>query len=202
MKSLAYLLALIVGSSGAYAAASDSNLLGFYVGGSVGQSDVRTSIGSYPPYSFDKTDTGWKALVGIRPIPLTAAELAYIDFGHPTSSTNLGPAATLHANALQRAPTLSGLIFAPIPVPVLDLYARAGVARLQSSGNGNIQCNLGYPCPLYVQYLGFDRTTTDFLYGAGVQLKFSALAIRLEYERIDDARGDPELLSVGLIWKF
>jgi hypothetical protein len=50
--------------------------------------------------------------------------------------------------------------------------------------------------------LAFDRTHTDFLYGAGAQLKLSALAVRLEYERIDDARGNPDLLSVGVTWTF
>jgi hypothetical protein len=201
MRSAAFLVALVLGSGGASAAASDFNPLGFYVGGSVGRSDVRTSIGSFPLYSFDETDTAWKALVGLRPIPLISAELAYLDFGHPTSSTNLGPD-TLQANALQRAATLSGMVFAPIPLPVLDLYARVGIARLQSSGNGNFQCNLGYSCPYLFQYLAFDRTHTDFLYGAGAQLKFSALAVRLEYERIDDARGNPDLLSVGVTWTF
>src|ERR1700721_3027199 len=174
MKSPAFLVALVLGSGGASGAASDFNPLGFYVGGSIGRSDVRTSIGSSISYSFDETDTAWKALVGLRPIPLISAELAYLDFGHPTSSTNLGQV-TLQANALQRAPTLSGMLFAPIPLPVLDLYARVGVARLQSSGNGNFQCNPGYSCPFLFQYLAFDRTHTDFLSGAGRQLKFWGL---------------------------
>jgi len=110
MKSLAFLLVLILGSDYAYAAAPDSNPLGLYVGGSIGRSDVRTDVGLFPIYSFDQAQTAWKVLVGLRPIPLIAAELAYVDLGHPTSSSNLG-ATTLQANALQRAPTLSGLVF-------------------------------------------------------------------------------------------
>jgi hypothetical protein len=35
-----------------------------------------------------------------------------------------------------------------------------------------------------------------------VQWKLSALALRLEYERINDGRGDPDLLSAGLTWTF
>lgn len=104
---------------------------------------------------------------------------------------------------MQRASTLSGLVFAPIPLPVIDLYARAGVARLQSSGNAYLQCNPGYLCAAIVlPNLGFNRTNTDFLHGAGMQLKFSALAVRLEYERINDSRGDPDILSAGLTWTF
>lgn len=193
-------VSIAVGAS--CAGASDFNPLGFYVGASVGRSDVRTEIPINPPIPFDEHATGWKVMAGLRPIPVFAAELAYADFGHPTLSTNLG-AFTLHADALQRAETLSGLVFVPLPLPLLDVYARAGIARLQSSGNPYLYCSPGNMCPL-IPYpdLRFNRTNTDFLYGAGVQVKFSALALRLEYERINDSRGDPDLLSAGVAWTF
>lgn len=154
----------------------------------------------YSPYEFDHANTGWKALLGVRPIPLIAAEFAYVDFGHPTVSANLG-LYSLRADVLQRAQTLSALIFAPIPLPLLKLYGRAGVARLQSSGNPYLYCPSGYMCPL-IPYpdLRFNRTNTDFEYGAGLQVRLPALAIRFEYECINDSRGDPDLLSVGLVW--
>jgi hypothetical protein len=72
------------------------DLLGMYVGGSVGQSIVRASqldfLGPYPPnpspvpVSVSKSATGWKVFAGLRPISLVGAELAYTDFGHPTAS--------------------------------------------------------------------------------------------------------------------
>jgi opacity protein-like surface antigen len=201
MKTFALLVALILVAGGGPAGASDFNPLGLYIGGSVGRSDVKTSIVSSPLVGFDETDTAWKALVGLRPVSLLAAELAYVDFGHPTSSTNLG-VATRYENSLQKAPTLSGLVFAPIPLPMLDLYARVGIARLQSRGNEHFQCNPSSLCLAAFPYVAFDRTHTDFLYGAGAQLKLSALAVRLEYERIDDALGNPDLLSLGVTWTF
>jgi hypothetical protein len=201
MKRPIVLLALLFGSGCGSATASEFNPLDFYVGASVGRSDDRTSIAPDPLYRFDASDTGWKVLIGLRPIPLIAGELSYVNFGHPTSVTNVG-AYTLRANALQRAETLSGLIFAPIPLPALDVYARLGLARLDVGSNGSLSCNPGYECPADVLPLAFDRTHYDFLWGAGAQLKFSPFALRLEYERIDDARGNPVLLSAGVTWTF
>ena len=197
-KALLLVLALVFGCT--YAIASDFNPLGFYVGGSVGPSNVRTAIApafQFPGYDFDQSSTGWKALIGVRPIPLIAAELTYVDFGHPRVSPN----PYLEVDALQRAQTLSGLVFAPIPLPMIDLYGRAGVARLQSSGTPYVRCPPGLFCPVFPD-LHFNRTNTDFLYGAGAQWKISALAVRVEYERINDSHGDPDLLSAGLTWTF
>jgi opacity protein-like surface antigen len=200
MNYKAFLLALIVACGRTYAVASDFNPLGFYVGGSVGRSELRTTVApafQFTGYDFDQSNTGWKALIGVRPIPLIAAELTYVDLGHP----RISPSPFLQADVLQRAQTLSGLVFAPIPLPVIDLYGRAGVARLQSSGTPYLRCPPGFFCPIFPD-LQFNRTNTDFLYGAGVQWKLSALAVRLEYERINDGRGDPDFLSAGLTWTF
>jgi len=186
-------------------AASDLDPLGFYIGGAAGRAEVRSSITTQPSYEFDEHDAGWKVLVGVRPIRLFAAEIEYVDFGHPTATTAAAQLApfTLYSDVLQRAPTLSGLLYAPIPLPYLDVYARAGLARLQSSGNPFLNCTSG-PCPQFAPYpsFPFDRTATDFLYGAGLQVKYSALALRLEYERINDSRGDPDMLSAGVTWSF
>ena len=39
-------------------------------------------------------------------------------------------------------------------------------------------------------------------YGAGVQGKWGPLVVRGEYERINAGGGDPDLLSLGAIWRF
>ena len=79
-----------------------ADLLGLYVGGSVGRADVKTTLEPLPQlYQFDVSDTAWKALVGLQPIPLIAVELAYVDFGHP-SSTNVSVAATKSASGRER----------------------------------------------------------------------------------------------------
>jgi opacity protein-like surface antigen len=212
MKRL--LLTLAFGISCGCAAASDSNPLGFYIGGSVGQSEVRSSVSSssidYQLPKFDEHSTGWKAVVGMRPVSFFAAELAYINFGHPNQSTSYGGCGlppgntcfTFPSNVLQRAPTLSGLFYLPLPVPMLEVYAKAGVARLESSGTTYTLCSNGLCPQIIMPPTQFSRTDTDFLYGAGLQVKVSALAFRLEYERINDSQGDPDLLSAGVVWTF
>jgi hypothetical protein len=68
------------------AAAEDS--FGFYVGGAVGEATLRSGNVPYlqtllgtTPAAFSAHDTGWKAVIGVRPISFVGAELEYIDFG-------------------------------------------------------------------------------------------------------------------------
>jgi len=42
----------------------------------------------------------------------------------------------------------------------------------------------------------------DVAYGAGVSVKLAALAVRLEYERVSQRGGDPDLLSLGVTYSF
>jgi hypothetical protein len=162
--------------------------LGAYAGASVGQSTVKAD-----PIDFSKHDWGWRVLVGIRPLPLLGAEIAYTDFGHP----NYQQGVPFGLNVSVRASSVEalGLVYLPLPVPFLDVYGKGGVARLNyraSSSSGCLACN-----PFNADY-----TETRVAYGGGAQLKFDRLAARVEYERISARDGDPSLLSVGLTWTF
>ena len=189
---------------------------GFYVGGSVGQSNVRASqldfLGPYPPnpspapVSVSKSSTGWKVFAGIRPISLIGAEFAYTDFGHPMVSQGppVGFGLAYNAGLRARATTAFGILYAPIPIPILDVYAKAGVARLQTSVDaaGAFGCWAPLACAAYPVTVHRDQTNARFAYGAGVQAKLSSIGIRLEYERISASGGDPNLLSLGVTWSF
>jgi Outer membrane protein beta-barrel domain len=204
----------LVGPIGGNALAD--NLLGMYVGGSVGQSHLRANqldfIGPYPPnpspapVSVSKSATGWKVFAGLRPISLVGAELAYTDFGRPMASQGPPAGFGLAYNAALRskAATAFGIVYAPIPIPILDVYAKAGVARLQTSVDaaGAFGCWSPRTCPAYPVAVHRDRTDASFAYGAGIQAKLSAIGIRLEYERISVSGGDPDLLSIGVTWTF
>jgi opacity protein-like surface antigen len=162
--------------------------LDVYAGVSVGQSTVKAD-----PLEFNQHDLGWKVLVGIRPLALFGAEIAYTDFGHPNYSQGVpgGLNDSVHASSADAL----GIVYLPLPVPLLDVYGKAGVARLNyraSSSNGCLACNL----------FNADYSETRLAYGGGAQLKFDRLAVRVEYERISASNGDPSLLSVGLTWKF
>jgi hypothetical protein len=136
-KNASCLAALAFALGAASAGASDLNPLGFYFGGAVGQSNVRANEvagfgapqgASGVPLGFDEHHTGWKLDVGMRPILPLGVELAYVDFGHPAAlgnfygnSTGLRTQIDAHPKAFE----LSGLAYLPLPVPLVDVYAKA-----------------------------------------------------------------------------
>jgi Outer membrane protein beta-barrel domain len=174
---------------------------GLFVGAAGGQADVRMERSlTSTPTDVSEHDTGWKVMAGIRPLQLVGIELEYLDFGNPSYRSGTFPVTTGAVRA--KAETLFGVLYAPLPVPFLDLYGKVGPARLQTSVHGNIGgifCPSNYPqCGVFSN----SQTNTELAYGAGLQLKFGRAAVRAEYERINASTGDPSLASVGLTWTF
>jgi opacity protein-like surface antigen len=185
--------------------AQGANPLGFYVGAGGGRADLRFDGQDYfvctylQDCSFNGTAPGWTAFVGLQPLPSVGAELQYIDFGHSTAETPLGGENSSRARALALFGT------GTVPLPFVDLYAKAGVGRLQTKNsiftadpNACLDTNGAY-CGFYSQ---FDKTAVRFGWGLGTQVKLSSLALRLEYVRFSSPDGDPDLLSLALLWKF
>jgi opacity protein-like surface antigen len=170
------------------------DLLGLYVGGAAGQSQVEANAPSIG--DFKQNHSAFKVIAGIRPISLIGAELSYIDFGHPSGSIN-----AVSSNVSEKGADLFGVLY--LPVPVVDVFVKAGLARLQStltSLKGGVgTCTTTDPnCALF----RFDRTNTSFAAGAGVQVKLGSWAVRAEYEHFDAAGANPSLVSLGLTWTF
>jgi opacity protein-like surface antigen len=142
-------------------------------------------------------------LVGLRPISLLGAEIEYTDFGHPTVDTysSTAPSFGVRADASAKAASAFGLVYLPLPLPLLDVYGKAGLARLRTTYNYNtgcVSCATAFlPAPGHE-----DSTDTAFAYGVGAQVKAFALAVRVEYERINKSSGNPDLLSAGITWSF
>lgn len=188
-------------------------MLGVYAGAAVGQAEVRANQVAFAfpdgagglPLGLNEHATGWKVLLGLRPISLVGAELEYADSGHPSAQAPLGNLLGIQADAHPRATTISGLLCAPVPLPLLDLDGKVGISRLQTDVHATVVCTaINVPCPptRFFPPFALNETTTNFAYGAGARLKFSAFAVQLEYERISASGGDPDLLSVGLTWTF
>ena len=189
MKSKALAATLVIGACCAAQAASASgfNPAGIYVGAGVGQSNVRNNgydASNY--YGFDNHAAAWQLTAGVRPIAPFGVEYDYINFGSPNdnygSYSNNGDSTTASA--------LFGVGY--LPLPFIDIYAKLGVARLA------VNTTVFGPNAPY--HLGF--TNSDLAYGVGAQLKFSSLALRAEYERINDRAGDADMLAVGVTWTF
>jgi Outer membrane protein beta-barrel domain len=182
--------------------AAGEDLLGLYLGGAVGRAQVVSiDVGTdaYPirfgPYpEFKEYHSAFKVMAGVRPISLVGAELAYINFGHPSGSLFGYP-----ADASIKGAAAFGVLF--LPVPVVDIYAKAGLARLQSTLNTVVP---GLPICGGCQppRIELDRTNTGLAAGAGAQYKFRSWAVRAEYEHFNSGGGNPSLLSIGFTWVF
>jgi opacity protein-like surface antigen len=170
------------------------DLLGLYVGGAVGQSQVEANVPSVG--DFKENHSAFKVIAGIRPISLIGAELSYIDFGHPSGNINSAP-----SDVSEKGADAFGVLY--LPVPVVDVFVKAGLARLQSTAN-SVRIGFG-GCPIInpnCALFRLDRTNTSFAAGAGAQFKLGAFAVRAEYERFNAAGGNPSLVSLGFTWTF
>src|SRR5207245_1762010 len=128
-------------------------------------------------------------------ISLLGAEVSYMDFGDPGGSLFGYPATTS-----MKGGSVFGMLY--LPVPIIDVYLKAGIASIHSTVNGfaPIGCFAGGPCaPVPVHE---SRTDTSFAGGAGAQIKFGSWATRGEYERFNAAGENPYMLSLGLTWSF
>jgi opacity protein-like surface antigen len=171
-----------------------ADLLGLYVGGAVGQSQVEANVPSVG--DFKENHSAFKVIAGIRPISLIGAELSYIDFGHPNGNINSSP-----SDVSEKGADAFGVLY--LPVPVVDVFVKAGLARLQSTANG-VRAGVG-ACPINFPncaLVRLDRTNTSFAAGAGAQFKLGPWAVRAEYERFNAAGANPSLVSLGVTWTF
>jgi opacity protein-like surface antigen len=173
------------------------DLLGLYAGGAVGQSRVEADASGITAGDFRENHSAFKLMGGVHlPIIPVGAEVSYIDFGHPSGS--LGGQA---ADVTIKGEAAFGVFYLPLPLPVVDVYAKAGLARLQSTVNSTqFLAGVG-PCPVNAPNCALwafrvDRTNTSFAGGVGGQFKLGSLALRAEYERFDAAGGNPGLVSV------
>jgi hypothetical protein len=205
MNRSVWLLAVAITLGTTCASASDLNPLGFYVGGGVGQADD-----PYTAFGVSERDTGWKVMAGLRPVPFLGAELEYSDYGNERfflpqfSPVGQGFAGTGHTTG-EGLFAVGYLPLIPLPVPILDLFAKVGGERVHTNGSGQDQCvpvSPGAPTCLVIVPTHADLSETDFAYGVGVQSRLQALGLRVEYERTDTSFGHPGLLSFGVTWTF
>jgi hypothetical protein len=195
---LATLVLLVKPSGNAVA----EDLMGLYIGGAIGQSRVEEATETacqcdlFPEIvteQFDKTHLAFQAVLGARPISLVGAEIDYIDLGKPD-----GQAFGFPASASIKGVAGFGVLY--LPVPVVGIYLKAGVARLESTVKysycGPCACNF---CLNSIQ---LNRTNTTGAGDVGAQYRFGSWAVRAEYERFNAADRNPSLLSAGITWTF
>jgi hypothetical protein len=153
---------------------------GIYLGAAIGQSNVELE----DEFDFDADATGYKVIVGWRPLDWLAVEGNYVDLGSGDDDV-LGERVESDIDGL----SLSAIGF--LPVGPVDAFARVGV--------------INWDAELQVPELDL-RTKddgTDLAYGVGVQFRIWGLSIRGEYERFEVSDADKvDMLSLGLTYTF
>jgi OmpA-OmpF porin, OOP family len=144
--------------------------VGLYVGAGYTRAYVNNVFGT-TDYGFKIDDNAWKAILGFRFIPFFAVEANYDDLGHQSQALLGGvPPVNAYGHADARAFDLVGVGL--LPLGAFDLFAKAGGARWQLSGN--LQGPDG-------SLFALDRSGTSFAWGAGAQWHNGPLGVRLEY---------------------
>jgi opacity protein-like surface antigen len=203
--SRSLLAILTVGACAASTAALADNPAGFYLGAGVGYSTIRSDDSSYGlPGYYNDHQTAWKVIAGVRPIPILGVEYEYIDFGHPSHDYGYN---SYNYNGFDSHPHASALFavgYLPLPIPFVDVYGKAGVARLQTDVTTIVSayCAPGSACNQNISYDRHEQTDNRFAYGVGVQSKYWGISFRAEYERISSQFGDPDALTVSATWTF
>lgn len=152
-------LPVIVLALGASAAHADTG--SFYLGAGVSKDKVSGIVNG----ATDIDTTAWKVLAGLRPISVVAIEADYLNLG---SQTNTFVTTTTHSDAKAFAGYAVG--FLPIPLPFLDVFGKAGLARWKLNGSA--------ASPL----TSFSTSGTEFAWGVGAQVHVENFGARLEYE--------------------
>jgi hypothetical protein len=155
---------------------------GFYVGASGLQS--RFDSDDFAVEDVDEEDTGWKIFAGIRPNSGFGIEAAFTQFGEAEA-----PAVAVGGPFEAKAQAFSLFGVGYLPVGPVDLFLKAGAARIDAEGN--------------VGAVFFDDEEIEFAYGVGVQFNLGRLGLRAEYEKFDtDVIGDLDVISLGVAISF
>jgi OOP family OmpA-OmpF porin len=192
-----------------FAVADDS---GWYGGLNIGQSrakidDARITSNllgagfTTTSITDDDRDTGYKLFGGYKVNKNFAVEGGYFDLGRFGFAATTIPAGTLSGNIRLKGLNLDAVGILPINEK-FSAFGRAGLnyAEARDSFTGTGLVGVANPNP--------SKREANFKLGLGIQYDFTeSLGMRLEAERyrINDAvgnKGDIDLLSVGLVYRF
>lgn len=187
-------IAALIATTLAGAALASSSALaadnGFYLGAGLSRSsfDLRQSL--------DRSDTGYKAIAGLRLLDSFGIELNYADHGNARLPSGIACIALVGEDcpdtATLRAKTTAAFAVGFLDFPLVDFFAKAGLSYTDSSLRVR-----GLPA------FGDQRSGAEFAWGAGAQVHLGSFAVRAEYERFkvfDDRK--LESISASFIYTF
>ena len=188
----------------------------WYVGGSIGKSDIKFNnaaqsdqfldLGFTNPSTVSETkDTGYRLFGGYQLHKYIAVEAAYVDLGRFGFRTDVTPKGSLSGSMRIDGFEVSALGTLPLGES-FGLFGRVGAFAAQTkttyTGGGSIET-----------LIGGDRQkkrSTELVYGAGAMYNINKnLSVRGEwsrYEKLGDiytgGRTDANLYSLGILYRF
>jgi OOP family OmpA-OmpF porin len=168
---------------------------GFYIGGSVGQSDFDDG-NAIPDLitsgTVDGTDTGFKIFGGYQFNQNFGLELAWVDLGKASYSGTFQGIPVTGGTVKTYGLNLSAVGTLPLGSSGFSLFGKAGFYSWEAEANDTTG---GLP-------FSGTQDGSDLSYGIGASYDFTKnLGIRAEWERFK-AVDNIDLLSVGVVYKF
>ncbi|MGH8289412.1 MAG: outer membrane beta-barrel protein [Steroidobacteraceae bacterium] len=202
--------ALLIAAFAVRAQAS-THLLNFYVGAGLGDASLRANdsglVASSPDSlgGFDRGDFAYQIMAGVRGLYLLGAEIDYFHLGSGgVSPSYSGPFELTEARISQKGEAAFAMLY--LPVPIVDIYLKAGIARLMTALSATVSRSCRAPALCIEAGPPFtgnvDTSETTLAAGAGVQWKLGDWAVRAEYERFAALGAHPDLLTVGVTWSI
>lgn len=163
---------------------------GVYAGITVGQAE--TDVDALLDGAIDDSDTGFKIVLGLRPLDWIGVEMNYVNLGEVSAGG--GSPLSGGFKVEQTGVDVVGLLF--LDVGMVDFYAKGGLIRWDADIRFNTIFGGGRG----------SENGTDAVFGAGAQLRFGSFAARLEYEKFNIDTGSfadkPQMISLGLTYTF
>ncbi|MEX0733478.1 MAG: outer membrane beta-barrel protein [Steroidobacteraceae bacterium] len=167
---------------------------GIYLGAGYAQSEYGLD-NPLNAAEFDDEDSGYKLIVGFRPLDHFGVEANYIDHGDATVPAGVACIQVVGApcpdTSRFNAKTISAFAVGYIDFPVIDLFAKVGATAWQFDGRST----QAFP------EFDIDENDVDLAWGLGVQARFFSLAARLEYENFQIIE-DEELGTISLSFTY
>ena len=190
-------------------ACAAANLVNFSIGTAYGHADVTAPTAElfYSPLigpgGIDLGHSAYQVMLGMRMLPMLGFEMDYLDLGTVSGSPGSFSGSAIRAKVTQKGEAAFAVIY--LPVPVINLYLKAGFARLTSDLRGTFAgttCPPGVACLLLPSQSAFSTSAITPALGGGLQWTHGHWGIRAEYERFTAFGAHPDLVSVGVIWTF
>jgi OOP family OmpA-OmpF porin len=167
---------------------------GWYVGGSIGQSDIDESVaeGLITSGSVDGEDTGWKLFGDYMFNRNFGVEAGYVDLGKATYSGDFFGSPVTGGRVEVTGFNVAAIGAFPV-TNAFSIFGKLGFFSWEAEASDTTG---GVP-------FSAKEDGNDVFFGAGISYSFTrSLSVRGEWERFQVDDVDADLLSIGVVYRF